>query len=56
MVCFLLLENFTWILEPTFFGKLLDALIDRFYKDELKMNLISKIPQLGEANMPGEAQ
>ena len=38
VVFFLLLENFTWILEPTFFGKLLDALIDRFYKDELKMN------------------
>ncbi len=40
MVCFLLLENFTWILEPTFFGKLLDALIDRFYKHELKMNYV----------------
>lgn len=40
VVFFLLLENFTWILEPTFFGRLLDALIDRFYKDELKMNYV----------------
>jgi len=40
VVCFLLLENFTWILEPTFFGRLLDALIDRFYKHELKMNYV----------------
>ena len=40
VVCFLLLENFSWILEPTFFGRLLDALIDRFYKDELKMNYV----------------
>jgi len=40
VVCFLFLENFTWILEPTFFGRLLDALIDRFYKDELKMNYV----------------
>jgi ABC-type multidrug transport system fused ATPase/permease subunit len=40
VVLFLLLENFTWILEPTFFGKLLDALIDRFYNDDLKMNYV----------------
>jgi ABC-type multidrug transport system fused ATPase/permease subunit len=40
VVFFLLLENFTWILEPTFFGTLLDALIDRFYKHELKMNYV----------------
>ncbi len=40
VVFFLLLENFTWILEPTFFGKLLDALIDRFYNDDLKINYI----------------
>jgi ABC-type multidrug transport system fused ATPase/permease subunit len=40
VVFFLLLENFAWILEPTFFGKLLDALIDRFYNDDLKMNYI----------------
>ena len=40
VVCFLLLENFTWMLEPTFFGRLLDALIDRFYKHELKMNYV----------------
>lgn len=40
IVFFLLLENFTWILEPTYFGKLLDALIDRFYDDDLKMNYI----------------
>lgn len=40
VVFFLLLENFTWLLEPTFFGKLLDALIDRFYNDDLKMNYV----------------
>jgi ABC-type multidrug transport system fused ATPase/permease subunit len=38
VVFFLFLENFTWLLEPTYFGKLLDALIDRFYDDDLKMN------------------
>ncbi len=40
VVFFLLLENFTWILEPTFFGKLLDALIDKFYNDDLKMDYV----------------
>jgi ABC-type multidrug transport system fused ATPase/permease subunit len=40
VVFFILLEYFTWILEPTFFGKLLDALIDRFYNDDLKMNYV----------------
>ena len=40
VVFFLLLENFTWLLEPTFFGRLLDALIDRFYNDDLKMNYV----------------
>jgi hypothetical protein len=40
VVFFLFLENFTWLLEPTFFGKLLDALIDRFYNDDLKMNYV----------------
>jgi len=40
VVFFLLLENFTWVLEPTYFGKLLDALIDRFYDDDLKMNYV----------------
>jgi len=40
VVFFLFLENFTWILEPSFFGKLLDALIDRFYDDDLKMNYV----------------
>jgi ABC-type multidrug transport system fused ATPase/permease subunit len=40
VVCFLLIENFTWILEPTYFGKLLDALIDKFYNDDLKMNYV----------------
>ena len=29
-----LLENIAWIIEPTFFGKLLDALIDKFYDKE----------------------
>jgi len=40
VVFFILLEYFTWILEPTFFGKLLDALIDKFYNDDLKMNYV----------------
>jgi len=40
VVFFLLLENLTWILEPTYFGKLLDALIDKFYNDDLKMNYV----------------
>jgi ABC-type multidrug transport system fused ATPase/permease subunit len=31
VLSFVLLENIAWIVEPTFFGKLLDALIDRFY-------------------------
>jgi ABC-type multidrug transport system fused ATPase/permease subunit len=30
----ILVENVAWIIEPTFFGKLLDALIDNFYKKE----------------------
>jgi len=29
-----LLENISWIIEPTFFGNLLDALIDKFYAKE----------------------
>lgn len=40
VVFFLLLENFTWLIEPNYFGKLLDALIDRFYDDDLKMNYV----------------
>jgi hypothetical protein len=40
IVVFLFLENFTWILEPTYFGKLLDALIDKFYNDDLKLNIV----------------
>ena len=34
VLAFTLLENVAWIIEPTFFGKLLDALIDDFYKGE----------------------
>ena len=34
VLSFVLLENLAWIIEPTFFGKLLDALIDRFYDKE----------------------
>jgi len=37
VLSFVLLENIAWIIEPTFFGKLLDALIDRFY-DKEKIN------------------
>jgi ABC-type multidrug transport system fused ATPase/permease subunit len=34
ILLFVLLENVAWIIEPTFFGKLLDALIDHFYDHE----------------------
>ena len=34
VLSFVLLENLSWIIEPTFFGNLLDALIDRFYDKE----------------------
>ncbi len=34
VLSFVLIENISWIIEPTFFGKLLDALIDRFYAKE----------------------
>jgi ABC-type multidrug transport system fused ATPase/permease subunit len=40
VVFFILLEYFTWILEPTFFGKLLDALIDKFYNNDLKIDYV----------------
>jgi len=31
VIVFVLIENIAWIVEPTYFGKLLDALIDSFY-------------------------
>jgi len=34
IMSFVLIENVAWIVEPTFFGKLLDALIDYFYDHE----------------------
>jgi ABC-type multidrug transport system fused ATPase/permease subunit len=34
ILSFVLIENVAWIVEPTFFGKLLDALIDHFYDHE----------------------
>jgi len=39
VLSFVLLENISWIIEPTFFGKLLDALIERFY-DKEKVNYL----------------
>ena len=39
VVFFILLEYVTWILEPAFFGKLLDALIDKFYNNDLKLTM-----------------
>jgi ABC-type multidrug transport system fused ATPase/permease subunit len=39
LLLFVLIENIAWIIEPTFFGKLLDALIDHFYDHE-KVNYI----------------
>jgi ABC-type multidrug transport system fused ATPase/permease subunit len=34
VLSFVLIENVSFIIEPTFFGKLLDALIDHFYDHE----------------------
>jgi ABC-type multidrug transport system fused ATPase/permease subunit len=34
VLLFVLVENIAWIIEPTFFGKLLDALIGHFYDHE----------------------
>ena len=34
VLIFVLIENIAWIIEPTFFGKLLDALIGHFYDHE----------------------
>jgi ABC-type multidrug transport system fused ATPase/permease subunit len=34
VLVFVLIENIAWIVEPTFFGSLLDALIDHFYNKE----------------------
>jgi ABC-type multidrug transport system fused ATPase/permease subunit len=39
LLLFVLIENIAWIIEPTFFGKLLDALIYHFYDHE-KVNYI----------------
>jgi ABC-type multidrug transport system fused ATPase/permease subunit len=39
LLVFVLIENIAWIIEPTFFGKLLDALIDHFYDHE-KVNFM----------------
>ena len=35
VLIFVLIENVAWIVEPTFFGSLLDALIDHFYNKEV---------------------
>lgn len=34
VLVFVLIENIAWIVEPTFFGSLLDALINHFYNKE----------------------
>jgi ABC-type multidrug transport system fused ATPase/permease subunit len=39
LLLFVLVENIAWIIEPTFFGKLLDALIGHFYDHE-RINFI----------------
>jgi ABC-type multidrug transport system fused ATPase/permease subunit len=39
ILMFVLIENVAWIIEPTFFGKLLDALIEHFYDHE-KVNFL----------------
>jgi ABC-type multidrug transport system fused ATPase/permease subunit len=41
VLAFVLLENIAWLIEPTFFGKLLDALINDFYhKTRVKIDYI----------------
>jgi len=40
VVSFILLENISWIVEPNFFGKLLDAMIDHFTDHEKKVDYI----------------
>lgn len=42
LLAFVLIENIAWIIEPTFFGKLLDSLIDHFYDHE-KVNFIGPL-------------
>jgi hypothetical protein len=39
LLSFILIENVAWIIEPTFFGKLLDVLIEHFYDHE-KVNYL----------------
>ena len=39
ILVFVLIENVAWIIEPTFFGKLLDVLIEHFYDHE-KVNFL----------------
>ena len=34
VISFVILENIAWIIEPTFFGSLLDSLIEHFYDKE----------------------
>jgi len=43
VISFVVLENAAWIIEPTYFGRLLDALIDRFYDHENKVNYIAPL-------------
>ena len=42
ILLFVLIENVSFIIEPTFFGKLLDSLIDHFYDHE-KANYITPL-------------
>jgi ABC-type multidrug transport system fused ATPase/permease subunit len=42
LLFFVLVENIAWIIEPTFFGKLLDALIGHFYDHE-KINFLTPL-------------
>ena len=42
VLSFVLLENIAYIIEPGFFGKLLDAMIDYFYDHE-KVNYITPL-------------
>jgi ABC-type multidrug transport system fused ATPase/permease subunit len=43
VLVFVLIENIAWIIEPTFFGVLLDALIDHFTDKETEVGFITPL-------------
>jgi hypothetical protein len=43
VLLFVMLENSCWLMEPIFFGKLLDKLIEVFYQESAKNRIILKL-------------